>query len=146
MRNTLEERFKQEFTENERTFLKETEMDIVGAVYNESKYSNENERIERIVDLANHLLHALAIVQDWSIYLGHQQCKQCWFSGYDAWISCQGEKCNIYAEKSDKVQRTICCSVEYPWSKIMSPAEKKYHIENRSMNFRILFLGLHSLE
>ena len=75
-RNNLEERINQIFNENERKFLKETEIDIVGAVIAESKYSNENERVEEIVDEDTILLHIYAIVIDWHIYLGIQQCKQ----------------------------------------------------------------------
>ena len=52
----------------------------------------------------------------------------------DAW-----SMCDIYAEKSDALQRTICCSVEYPWNETMSPAEKKNRIENSMSNLNKLW-------
>ena len=75
------------------------------------------------------MLHIYPIVVDWHIYLGIQQCKQCWDSGM--WNQCWD--CDFEAEKSNDFQRTVCCSVEYPWSNLnkeMTPAEKKYRIEN----------------
>ena len=158
LREILEERINKKFTENEITLLKETEMDIVGAFKTEiAKYSNGNERVW-LEEKSDTLLYVYPIVIDWHIYLGIQACKESWESGrwnefgkYTAII--EDHMCDIYdADKSDKLQRTICCSVEYPWkkkyswsdkyvnksyisNKIMSPAEKKYHIENSMSEF-----------
>ena len=129
LREILEERINKKFTENEITLLKETEMDIVGAFKTEiAKYSNGNERVW-LEEKSDTLLYVYPIVIDWHIYLGIQQCKQCWDSGM--WNQCWD--CDLEAEKSNDFQRTVCCSVEYPWSdlnKKMSPSEKKYRIEN----------------
>ena len=101
----------------------------------EEKIHKKNEKTEDYADLQE-IVDSLTvwdylypIITDWHIYLGIQQCKQCWDSGM--WNQCWD--CDLKAEKSNDFQRTVCCSVEYPWSdlnKKMSPSEKKYRIEN----------------
>ena len=98
-------------------------------IHKKNEKTEDYADLQGIVDSTAAWVYLYPIITDWHIYLGIQQCKQCWDSGM--WNQCWD--CDLEAEKSNDFQRTVCCSVEYPWSdlnKKMSPSEKKYRIEN----------------
>ena len=98
-------------------------------IHKKNEKTEDYADLQEIVDSLTVWDYLYPIITDWHIYLGIQQCKQCWDSGM--WNQCWD--CDLEAEKSNDFQRTVCCSVEYPWSdlnKKMSPSEKKYRIEN----------------
>ena len=98
-------------------------------IHKKNEKTEDYADLQGIVDSTAAWVYLYPIITDWHIYLGIQQCKQCWDSGM--WNQCWD--CDLEAEKSNDFQRTVCCSVEHPWSdlnKKMSPSEKKYRIEN----------------
>ena len=76
-------------------------------IHKKNEKTEDYADLQGIVDSTAAWVYLYPIITDWHIYLGIQQCKQCWDSGM--WNQCWD--CDFGAEKSNDFQRTVCIKI-----------------------------------